>query len=144
MNVRVNDEELAQMKFAVGQPVVRNEDLKLLKGQGSYTDDVNLPGQAYLAMVRSTHAHGVIKRIDASAAKAMPGVIDVLTGEAAAIVARGDRCTMVTGLDWTNGPVKTVRAPEPGGRRRLRDMAKCKVGGGCAMDSAAARRWQGI
>ena len=81
MNVRVNDEELAQMKFAVGQPVVRNEDLKLLKGQGSYTDDVNLPGQAYLAMVRSTHAHGVIKRIDASAAKAMPGVLAVYTGE---------------------------------------------------------------
>ena len=81
MNVRVNDEELAQMKFAVGQPVVRNEDLKLLKGQGSYTDDVNLPGQAYLAMVRSTHAHGVIKGIDAGAARAMPGVLAVYTGE---------------------------------------------------------------
>ena len=39
----------------------------------------------------------------------------VAYGEAAAIVARGDRCTMVTGLDWTSGPVKTVRAPEPGG-----------------------------
>ena len=81
MNIRVDDEQLALIKFGVGQPVVRNEDLRLLQGQGSYTDDVNLPGQTYMAMVRSTHAHGVIKSIDIGEARNMPGVLAIYTGE---------------------------------------------------------------
>ncbi len=80
MNVRVDEEQLSQMKFAVGQPVVRNEDAKLLQGQGSYTDDVVLPGMVFMAMVRSSHAHGVIKGLDAAAARKMPGVLAVYTG----------------------------------------------------------------
>ena len=80
MNIRVDDEQLATMKFAVGQPVRRNEDPRLVQGKGSYTDDVNLPGQVYLSMVRSTSAHARIASIDTSAALAMPGVIAVYTG----------------------------------------------------------------
>jgi carbon-monoxide dehydrogenase large subunit len=64
----------------IGQPVRRMEDLRLLTGQGRYTDDMNLPGQAYAAMVRSPHAHAVIRSIDSKAALAVPGVIAVLTG----------------------------------------------------------------
>ena len=41
----------------IGQPVRRREDLRLVTGRGSYTDDIDLPGQAYAAMVRSPHAH---------------------------------------------------------------------------------------
>ena len=52
------------MKFGVGQPVPRKEDPTLLRGQGRYTDDLNLPGQAYAVMVRSQIAHGVLKGID--------------------------------------------------------------------------------
>ena len=65
----------------IGQPVRRREDLRLLTGQGQYTDDLKLPGQAYAAMVRSPHAHATIRSIDTKAAEAVPGVIAVLTGK---------------------------------------------------------------
>jgi carbon-monoxide dehydrogenase large subunit len=58
----------------------RFEDLRLVRGAGRYTDDVSMPGQAYAAFVRSPHAHARILRIDAAAARAMPGVVTVLTG----------------------------------------------------------------
>ena len=73
-----DDTELALMKFGVGQPVPRMEDPTLLRGQGRYTDDINLPGQAYAVMVRSRIAHGILKGIDTAAARAMPGVLAVL------------------------------------------------------------------
>ncbi len=79
MTLRADDEHLATLKFGVGQPVLRNEDPKLVQGQGTYTDDVNAPGQVHLAMVRSTQAHGLIRNIDLSAARAMPGVLAVYT-----------------------------------------------------------------
>lgn len=79
MNVRIDDEKLATMKFAVGQPVTRAEDPRLLRGEGRYTDDVNRPGQVWCAMVRSPVAHGVLRGIDADAARAMPGVLAVYT-----------------------------------------------------------------
>jgi aerobic carbon-monoxide dehydrogenase large subunit len=65
----------------VGQPVRRREDLRLLTGRGRYSDDANLPGQAYAAMVRSPHAHALIRRIDTAAARGAPGVLAVLTAE---------------------------------------------------------------
>ena len=61
-----DDTALALMKFGVGQPVPRKEDPTLLRGQGRYTDDMNLPGQAYAVMVRSKIAHGVLKGIDSN------------------------------------------------------------------------------
>src|SRR5262249_5724011 len=64
----------------IGQPVRRKEDLRLVTGQGCYTDDVNLPGQAYAVMVRSPHAHARIRAIDIAPAMAAPGVLAVLTG----------------------------------------------------------------
>jgi len=63
----------------IGQPVRRREDLRLLTGKGRYSDDVNLPGQAYAVMVRSPHAHALIRSIDTTAAKAATGVLVVLT-----------------------------------------------------------------
>src|SRR5580700_1405100 len=71
---------IALQKYGVGQPVRRKEDDTLVRGKGKYTDDFNLPGQAYAWIVRSSHAHGVIRGIDTSAAKAMPGVLGVWTG----------------------------------------------------------------
>ncbi len=71
---------IALQKFGVGQPVRRKEDDTLVRGKGKYTDDFNLPGQAYAWIVRSSHAHGIIRGIDTSAAKAMPGVLGVWTG----------------------------------------------------------------
>jgi carbon-monoxide dehydrogenase large subunit len=65
--------------FAVSQPVTRTEDPRLLTGGGRYTDDRNLPGQAYCAFLRSPVAHGDITRLDTAAAAAAPGVLAVLT-----------------------------------------------------------------
>ena len=64
----------------VGKPVRRREDPRLVTGHGCYTDDVNLPGQAYASLVRSPHAHARIVRIDTAPALATPGVLAVLTG----------------------------------------------------------------
>ncbi len=58
----------------------RFEDLRLVRGAGKYSDDISMPGQAMAAFVRSPHAHALVKRIDATAARTMPGVIAVLTG----------------------------------------------------------------
>src|SRR6202035_563425 len=71
---------IALQKFGVGQPVRRKEDDTLVRGKGKYTDDSILRGQAYACIVRSSHAHGIIRGIDTSAAKAMPGVLGVWTG----------------------------------------------------------------
>jgi aerobic carbon-monoxide dehydrogenase large subunit len=64
----------------IGQPVRRREDLRLVRGAGHYTADENLPGQVYAVMVRSPHAHAVIRGIDKTRALASPGVLAVLTG----------------------------------------------------------------
>jgi aerobic carbon-monoxide dehydrogenase large subunit len=60
--------------------MARFEDLRLVRGAGKYSDDISMPGQAIAAFVRSPHAHAIVKRIDAAAARTMPGVIAVLTG----------------------------------------------------------------
>ena len=65
--------------FGVGQAIRRVEDQRFLTGTGRYTDDITVPGQVYLYLLRSTHAHADITDIDVSAAKAAPGVLAVLT-----------------------------------------------------------------
>jgi carbon-monoxide dehydrogenase large subunit len=64
----------------VGKPVLRKEDRRLLTGAGRFTDDFNLPGQAYAAMVRSPHPHARIVRLDWTRARALPGVLGVYGG----------------------------------------------------------------
>src|SRR5436309_518974 len=66
-------------RYAIGQPVPRSEDPVLVSGTGRFTDDVNLPGQAYCAIVRSHYAHGIIRGIDTAAARGMPGVLGAYT-----------------------------------------------------------------
>jgi carbon-monoxide dehydrogenase large subunit len=81
MDDRTAETALSLTKFGVGQPVRRSEDPTLVRGQGRYTDDVSRPGQVYAIMVRSREAHGAIRAIDATAAKALPGVLAVLTAD---------------------------------------------------------------
>jgi aerobic carbon-monoxide dehydrogenase large subunit len=71
-------------KFGIGQAVRRVEDQRFVTGHGRYIDDINLPGQAYGALVLSPHAHARIRRIDTTKAKAAPGVLAVLIGADAA------------------------------------------------------------
>ena len=80
MNIQDDKGAWALQKFGVGQPALRTEDPTLVRGEGRYTDDLSLPGQAYAAIVRSSHAHGVLKGIDTAAARAMPGVLAIYTG----------------------------------------------------------------
>jgi carbon-monoxide dehydrogenase large subunit len=67
-------------EFALGQPVPRFEDPRLLRGGGRYIDDMVLPRMAFGHVLRSPHAHARIRRIDTSRAKTAPGVLAVLTG----------------------------------------------------------------
>jgi carbon-monoxide dehydrogenase large subunit len=64
----------------IGASVKRREDFRLLTGQGRFTDDVNAPGQAYAAFVRSPHAHAEVAALDPASARAVPGVLEVFTG----------------------------------------------------------------
>ncbi len=80
MNVQDRSTAFDLDKYGVGQPVRRTEDPILVQGQGRYTDDIDLPGQAYAVFVRSRNGHGTIKGIDTAAAKGMPGVLAVYTG----------------------------------------------------------------
>ncbi len=74
---------------AAGNPIGfgrmhRKEDVRFLRGQGNYVDDVNLPGMLHSAILRSPFAHARIVSIDTSAALALPGVHAVTTTSAAA------------------------------------------------------------
>ena len=73
-------------EFGIGQPVPREEDPYLVRGAGRYVDDVQAVGQARAWVLRSPHAHAEVVRIDATAARAMPGVLLVLTGNDAEVL----------------------------------------------------------
>ncbi len=67
-------------RFGSGRAVRRVEDPALLRGEGRFTDDHELPGQTHLVFVRSDRAHARLLGVDAGAARAMPGVLAVWTG----------------------------------------------------------------
>jgi carbon-monoxide dehydrogenase large subunit len=64
----------------IGAAVRRKEDARFLSGHGSYTDDINRPGQLYAFVRRSDRPHAKIRSIDTSAAATAPGVVAVYTG----------------------------------------------------------------
>jgi carbon-monoxide dehydrogenase large subunit len=70
-----------QGKRWVGGGVLRKEDPELLTGQGRFVDDIALPGMLWLSFVRSPVAHANLARVDIDAAKDMPGVVAVFTGQ---------------------------------------------------------------
>jgi carbon-monoxide dehydrogenase large subunit len=65
----------------IGASTKRREDVRFLTGNGNYTDDINIRGQAYVFFLRSDVAHGTLNSVDTSAAAAMPGVVQIFTGE---------------------------------------------------------------
>ncbi|HZT90198.1 MAG TPA: xanthine dehydrogenase family protein molybdopterin-binding subunit, partial [Stellaceae bacterium] len=66
---------------AIGAPIRRREDYRFITGQGTYTDDINRPGQLHAYILRSPHANARIDGIDTAAAAAAPGVVAVYTGK---------------------------------------------------------------
>ncbi len=65
----------------MGTSMLRKEDARFIRGQGTYIDDLQMPGMLFGALVRSPFAHARIKRIDKSKALACPGVVAVLTAD---------------------------------------------------------------
>jgi carbon-monoxide dehydrogenase large subunit len=88
---------------AIGRPVERVEDLRLLRGRGEFADDLHVPGMLHAAFLRSPSAHAAIRGIDASAARRMPGVHAVYT---AADFTRGGELPRI--------PMRLVRLAELG------------------------------
>ena len=84
-----------------GAPVKRNEDRKLLTGQGLFIDDVELPGMLHVAFLRSQVAHARIKSIDVSRALKRPGVVAVYTADD-------------LGAYWQPGPLLVLPPPIAG------------------------------
>jgi carbon-monoxide dehydrogenase large subunit len=86
-------------EFAIGQPVARFEDPRLLRGGGRYVADFNPPGSAHGYVLRSSHAHAHLRGVDATAARQAPGVLAVYTG-----------------ADWKTSGLGDL--PAAGGRKR--------------------------
>src|SRR3990167_4367584 len=107
MNAPFAADNLDLMKFGIGQPVPRQEDPTLLRGQGRYSDDINLDKQAHAVMVRGQVAHGVIKGIDIEAAKKMPGVLGVWTGADLNAAGYGPLKTLIPVPNRDGTPMKT-------------------------------------
>lgn len=120
-------------KFGNGRAVRRVEDPRFVTGSGRYTDDICLPDQAWLHFFRSPYAHGVITELDVAAAKNIPGVLAVYTGDT--LQAAGVRDLPGAGLpDRSRGP---LRQP-PLARGIVRYVGEPVVA--VVADSAAAAR----
>ena len=76
-------------EFGIGQPVPREEDPYLVRGEGRYIDDVAPPGVTRAYVLRSQHSHARIKSIDVRRARQSPGVLHILTGNDPAVLALG-------------------------------------------------------
>ena len=72
---------MAENQKFVGQSIKRNEDPRLLTGNSTFIDDINLPGMLHIAIKRSDFAHAKINKIDVEKAKALPGVVAVYTAD---------------------------------------------------------------
>ena len=75
-----NREENMPKDHGIGASTKRREDVRFLTGKGRYTDDISLPGQAYVYFLRSDVAHGRLNKVDTSVAQNMPGVVRIFTG----------------------------------------------------------------
>jgi carbon-monoxide dehydrogenase large subunit len=67
--------------FRIGESPKRLEDERFVTGRAQYLDDISIPGMVHACILRSQHAHAIIKRVDAAAALGAPGVLAVLTAE---------------------------------------------------------------
>jgi aerobic carbon-monoxide dehydrogenase large subunit len=106
-------------RFAIGQPVPRHEDPVLLRGEGQYTDDLNLDGQAYMVVLRSPYAHGILRGVHTQAARAMPGVLAVFTSAELAAAGLGPLPTAANMRNADGSPMaKPPRYPLAVGKVR--------------------------
>src|SRR5579884_3065122 len=91
----------------IGAAMRRKETERFIQGAGTYTDDVQLPGQAYAAFVRSPAAHALIEGIETEQAAALPGVLGIFTA-----------------ADWSGRLGADGRAPWPLASDRVRHVGE--------------------
>ena len=126
---------VTKMPGPFGQPVRRLEDPALLTGVGRYADDIHFPNMLQAAFVRSAYAHALIREIDTSAARQLPGVHAVFLMDDLAPLLSSDRLSV--GM-----PSKSYRQLRD--RPILANTEVCHVGekqlcsGGCYHEDAAA------
>src|SRR6201982_2186311 len=104
-------EEAAEQGSAIGQALLRGEDVRFIQGKGRYVDDIVLPGVAWCAFVRSPHAHARIRSLSTKAAAMRPGVLLTLTAEDLAKGGHGE-LTVVHPMAFTDGRSLNA-APRP-------------------------------
>ena len=68
-------------KFGIGQPVLRDEDIRFISGKGLYTGDISLTNQTYMYVLRSNVSNGLIKSLDIDDALKSSGVINIFLGK---------------------------------------------------------------
>ena len=127
----------------IGARIRRLEDPRLLRGKGSYVDDISLPGILHAALVRSPYGHARITRIDLAAVKAAPGVIDAFTltdgWEAAPNHSgSGRRAVSSAVLPIPAGPRQSPICRRAGGGRRRHRPRPCRRGGRARKDRVRA------
>jgi Aerobic-type carbon monoxide dehydrogenase, large subunit CoxL/CutL homologs len=143
-------EQRAERLQGVGCKRKRVEDIRFVQGKGNYVDDMKLPGMLYGDFNRSPHAHARIKKIDTSKAKAVPGVLAVLTaadlkplslhymptlaGDVAAVLAEEK-------VLYQNQEVAFVIATERYAAADARTWSRSNTKG-CRSSSIRSRRWR--
>ena len=108
------------MTSSLGQPLRRFEDAQLITGDGRFINDIKLPDMLHAVVVRSDHAHARIRSIDVSAARGLPGVVDVLTG--------GDVAGMLTNIPIRPMGDRAVEVFNPSEHPILAPDKVCYVG----------------
>ena len=121
----------------IGRAMPRFEDLRFVRGSGNYTDDVSLPEQSYAAFVRAPHAHARIVSIDISAARRLPGVLAVLTGEDYVGDGHVGMAHFPNPADANDVSIPTF-APTP--ERKILDQLQLPLALGCVLLSARRSR----
>jgi len=99
------------MPDVMGAAPRRREDQRFLTGQGRYLDDLTFPNLAHAIFVRSSHAHARITGIDITAARALPGVLAVLTGADAIADGLQPLRPTVEANTHTNEPFRFIPQP---------------------------------
>ena len=122
----------------VGERVLRVEDPALLRGRAGFVDDVRLPGTLVAVFVRSPHAHAAIRRIDASAARAMAGVHAVYTLEDLRPHLTADRIPLPQSLAELQGLAKKGPRDHVTARDTVSVAAPSAPYSACSASSAAS------
>ena len=120
----------------IGEPIVRQEDARLLRGQGRFVDDVHIDGMLHAALFRSAWPHGRIRNIDVAAAAALPGIVGVFT---------------LPDFSASLRPIRSRIAAMPGFEKFLQLPLATRQGpicrradGGCGRDQSLRRRGRAV